>query len=182
VPDQPPTTRAGDAVSSRQGDWTPRPDPTVLTTAALEREIGHIKSLLDRDVQALEDVMGEKFTAVDKQLTLVEQQRVEQKQDTKTAVDAALLAQKEAVREQTIASERSIAKSETATNQQLQQLGQTFTTAFEGLRRDIDDTKQRLTVVEATKAGGQQASVGIYAFAGFILVLLTIGAIVAAKV
>jgi restriction endonuclease Mrr len=92
----------------------------------INEEVGHLAHLTD-----------ERFAAA-------ERQRVEQKKDTKDAVDAALTAQKEAVREQTAASERAIAKSETATNKLLEQLSATFGTSNEALRRAIDEVKERL--------------------------------------
>src|SRR5687768_9854890 len=89
-------------------DWRPRPDPTVLTTEALHREVGALRELMEARIGALnllvesrvQSEIGrheEKFAKVSQQLALVEQQRVEQKADTKAAVDAALTAQKEAV-------------------------------------------------------------------------------------
>src|ERR1035437_3730840 len=97
----------------------PVPDPTTLTTAALHRETGTLRQSMeqrfeDRDrearslhrerqgqVEALEVAMIGRIEALDR-LTQVrfeasERQRVEQKIDTKSAVDAALIAQKDAV-------------------------------------------------------------------------------------
>jgi ABC-type Fe2+-enterobactin transport system substrate-binding protein len=125
------------------------PDPTLLTTQALLREIDGLKELLQSQLEALGAKWHEKFEAILKQLDMVEAQRIEQKQDTKTAVDAALQAQKEAVREQTTASERAIAKSETATTKQLEQLGTTLKTVEDGLRRDINGVKDRVTTIES---------------------------------
>jgi len=131
----------------------PVPDPTVLTTEALQREIRALERLLTQRIEGLAEVETERFVRVDAQFELVEKQRVEQKTDTKAAVDAALIAQKEAVKEQTTASERAIAKSEAATAKQLEQLGTTFVTALEGLRRDIDGLKERITSVESQRVG-----------------------------
>jgi hypothetical protein len=154
----------------------PSPDPTVLTTAALYREVAAVRELFTQRVDALtserdrataaavlrmetlnrermeqlvalrellegqiaglEALVNEKFLAA-------ERLRVEQKKDTKDAVDAALSAAKEAVKEQTTASGLSISKSETATREQLKQQQETFTTSIEGLRRSIDELKDR---------------------------------------
>jgi hypothetical protein len=165
--------RAG---SMRSSDRMPVPDPTVLTTQALYREVAALQELIEQRLTNLGHSTDDKFDGVDKveeltnrervgqlsslkeileqrieslealvsqQFDLVERQRVEQKKDTKDAVDAALTAQKEAVREQTVASERSIAKSEGATSKQLEQQQATFATAIEGLRRSIDEVKER---------------------------------------
>lgn len=154
----------------------PSIDPTVLTTEALQREILSLRQLLELRVTALREMLAQstedlhnlmvselevqsvrceqQFEKVGLQLKLVEQQRIEQKADTKAAVDAALTAQKEAVAEQTTASERSIAKSEAATTKSIEQLGTTFNTANDGMRRDIDGLKERVVSAEAQKAGG----------------------------
>lgn len=130
----------------------------------------------------MERLRDEKFNGVAKQFALVEQQRIEQKADTKLAVDAALSAQVKAVEQQTVASERSIAKSETATSKQLEQLGTTFSTAFEGFRREIADIKERVTTVEQLKLGAQGANTGLYAVAGFIVAVIIIAATLAAAI
>jgi hypothetical protein len=61
------------------GNWTPRPDPTLLTTEQLVREISHLK-----DLQNL-------------RFELIERQRLESKEDNQKALDAALLAAKDSV-------------------------------------------------------------------------------------
>ena len=137
------------------GGSVPVPDPTVATTAALMREIGLLETSIDLRLENAEkqlfaaagahrELVDAELGKVNQRFELQEQQRIEQKNDTKLAVDAALQAQKEAVREQTTASERAIAKSETATNKQLEQLSLTFATSVEGLRRSIDEVKERL--------------------------------------
>jgi hypothetical protein len=60
-------------------DSRPVPDPTLLTTAALNREIGHLKELHDLRFQ------------------LIEMQRLESKSDSKEALAAALATAKESV-------------------------------------------------------------------------------------
>ena len=155
------------ASTETQGDdsghgWRPIPDPTTLTTQALEREIGQLESRITvvetnllSEVRHAGQLTSEKFHTVEQQFELVERQRVEQKSDTKTAVDAALAAQKEAVREQTIASERAIAKSETGTTKQLDQLSTNFDTALGGFRDQIADMKERTGKIEAVKGNNQ---------------------------
>lgn len=147
----------------------PVPDPTSLTTEALMREVQTLRELLGQRIQSLDDKLSERLNGmvqsrdeevkgIEDKLKLVEQQRVEQKKDTKDAVDAALTAQKEAVREQTTASERSIAKSETATTKSIDELGKTFATALDGFRREVGDLKDRLTTVEQRRVGSQEAT------------------------
>jgi len=136
--------------------WRPVPDPTELTTRALYREVAALRELIEERISSADGLVIEKFLSVDRQLDLVERQRVEQKSDTKAAVDAALTAQKEAVREQTLASEKAIQKSETSTTKQLEQITVTFGTALSGLTTQLDDVKARVVTIEALKAGGQE--------------------------
>ncbi len=143
-------------MASDETGWRPVPDPTLLTTEALQREVNGLAHLVDSKLGGIQEVEKERFRRVDAQFDLVERQRVEQKKDTKDAVDAALTAQKEAVREQTIASERAIAKSETGTAKQLEQMGENFRTELSGIRTALDDLKERVGRVESVRAGGQQ--------------------------
>lgn len=123
----------------------PDPDPTLLTTENLRREILGLRELLEQKISAEHDLSTQQFA-------LIERQRVEQKQDTKTAVDAALSAQKEAVHEQTLASDKAISKSEQGTTKQIDQLASNFDTAIKGQTTQIDDLKERMTRVEQSQS------------------------------
>jgi uncharacterized LabA/DUF88 family protein len=164
--------RKSKPMSETPTDSVPVPDPTVLTTDAIRREITTVKDLLDQRIEDRDrEVMGlvaERnsqlmalrelvLAKIEAEVTLTaerfatsERLRLEQKADTKAAVDAALTAQKEAVKEQTIASERAIAKSEAATTKQLEQQQVTFQTVSDALRRSIDEVKER--AVEENRA------------------------------
>jgi hypothetical protein len=162
-------TVADGADSSR-----PVPDPTTLTTDALHREVKALRELIESELQATSQVTFEKFRSIETQLSLVEAQRIEQKADTKAAIDAALTAQKEQVREQVIASERAIAKSEAATSKQLEQLTTTFQTAIGGATDAIADVKERVGRIENVKVGGQEKVTAVYAFTAFLVTLLLV--------
>lgn len=139
-------------------------DPSKLTTDALMREIANLKELM-------ETRMDERNRAVDLRFDLTENRRTELKDDTKAAVDAALSAAKEAV-----------AKTETTTNAQLGQLQNLVDTKIEELRRTAGVLESRVGTIEATKRGSTQERTGIYALAGFVLVILSIAAIIASKI
>jgi len=163
------------------------PDPTVLTTAALQRAIGSLQNLIslqiehesesrdaaDTNLQSHVDLQktlsDEKFEAVAREMKLVEDSRVEQKQDALASLAAALSAAKEAVKEQTTASALSINKSENATNEQLKQLTVTFTTAVEGVNRTITDLKERVGKNENVQAAVGGVGEGISATVAWIL-------------
>lgn len=114
------------------------------------------KSELITEIAHVIEIIDEKFESVETQFGLIERQRVEQKKDTKDAVDAALAAAKEAVKEQTTASGLSIAKSETATTEQMKQLNATFTAALQGIGNSIDDLKERLSRIENRQLGASE--------------------------
>lgn len=136
----------------------PVPDPTSLTTAALQREITVLRELMFEKMAGMQAVREQELANVNDKFSQAESSRVEQKSDTKAAVDAALSAAKEAVKEQTTASEARTDKSEASTTKSIDQLEATFNTAFEGLRREISDVKERVTAVEQQKKGGQEAT------------------------
>lgn len=146
----------------------PLDDPSALTTAQLHREIRVLHDLLDALFKGAEEIQVQRFKAVEQQFELVERQRVEQKSDTKAAVDAALTAQKEAVKEQTTASDRAIAKSETAMTKQLEQLQATFATAINGVTLLLNDAKDRIVKIEANKAGNNEAGGKLFSVIGAI--------------
>jgi hypothetical protein len=145
--------RGGPALGSGPGSVSQEPylktDPTTLTTEALRREIHLLRELVEAKFDSIKEIEGEKFSSINKRFELVEQQRLEQKADTKAAVDAALTAQKEAVKEQTTASELAISKSENATAKQLEQLGATFQTTIGGVTTIIGDLKERVLRTES---------------------------------
>lgn len=162
------------------GPSKPTPDPTILTTEQLLREVGGAQRFNRAQDDAMRDLLDEKFQSVQTQLSLVERQRVEQKNDTKAAVDAALAAAKEAVKEQTTAFGLATAKSETATAEQLKQLTVTFTTAISGVTNQLGDLKTRVERIENLKQGGRDQVAAIYAFVGFLVAIITLGAVIAA--
>jgi len=158
------TTEPG-AISGPSGQWyraqssrgaRPVPDPTVLTTEQLLREIGRLEKLLETSINGVEKLVVEKFVSVGSTFTLIERQRVEQKEDTAKAVAAALAAAKEAVNEQKDAQERASTKTETAFDGQLKQLSATFGQWQAGQSTVVDDLKARVVAMESWRLGGQE--------------------------
>lgn len=198
------------------GQGRPDPDPTILTTQALMREIDAVKDLLkEQDVnqrQMLKDkvearhteqlalmdllqskidaqgaVTAEKFESTDREFALVERQRIELKNDTKAAVDAALIAQKEAVKEQTIASDKAIDKTEVNTDKRLEEQAKTTASDIGALRTIVTDLKDQVIELRAEKRGGQEqiterrqansATIGIIAAISTVIgIMLTLAA------
>jgi chromosome segregation ATPase len=152
----------------RKGDVFPRPDPTVLTTEALRRDIGALREILEKEVSGHVELCREKFHSIERQFEQVERLRIEQKGDTAKAVDDALTAQKDAV-----------AKQETSTIEQIRSLSQKGDADRESLRREISDLKDRITIIEGQKAGAKEDRSGLYATIGIgVTVILVIIAVV----
>ncbi len=147
----------------------PVPDPTVLTTAALYREVSALKELLSVQQIALRQEIYDK-------LDVREELRIEQKKDTEKSLEAALTAAKEAVKEQTVSGDRAIAKSEAAVDKRIDLQAVLIDSIRKNLEDKISDSKDRLTVIEARFQGAGQfwgvllGAVGM--IGGIILVLL----------
>ena len=151
-----------------------------------QAEANHLRDLLQlraefaKEIRQAEDlrqqtVNQERFASFETQLDLVERQRVEQKKDTKDAVDAALAAAKEAVKEQTTASQLSIGKSEASTKEQLNQLSNTFATAQQGQSQAIISLTTRVERMEnaRTNAAEQKTEIrssasNVYGLVGMV--------------
>lgn len=129
--------------SPEQRDWRPIPDPTALTTEALRREIGGLKELLENRIDAVLDKAMEQSQEITERLDREEQHRLEKKDDTQRAVEAALTAQ-----------EKATEKAEVATAKQLEEIKQNVGTTVDSLRRELGDLKERVGRVEAAVVGG----------------------------
>lgn len=158
----------------------PDPDPTVLTTQALLREILNLKEIfetriagmdkaivllqttsdrvpswVEKAVGQLRELHDEKFSSIQTQFAERDTRTEQTSRDSKVAVDAALQAAKEAVGEQNKSNALAIAKSEAAFTKQIDQIGLLIQTTAKATDDKIDDIKTRLTTIEGIKQGGQ---------------------------
>jgi len=158
-------------------EWRPIPDPTQLTTAAVDRLEAIITerfTSLDRIIQSKLDAAAlltkEKFNDMERRFGEMERYRVEQKTDTKNQVDYAL----------------------NAVNERLAQLATNASTIADSLRRSIDENKersqddaairgrqistveQRIIAIESQKVGAKDNTSWIVAIGGVFLLLLAI--------
>jgi cobalamin biosynthesis Mg chelatase CobN len=170
---------------SHEHDQIPVPDPTVRTEERLRREISSLDKSLAKDIDCINEVMVEKFNGltkeflfVDKRFGDLEARTAEQKADTKAAVDAALQAAKEAVGQQTEASERSIAKSEAATTKQIDAVTALLSTSNAATGATIDDLKSRMDRMESAKLGGSEVKTDqravLASMIGVVLFIITV--------
>jgi hypothetical protein len=142
------------------GDVRPIPDPTELTTEQLRREVSILRELIelrltavDRATLLLNQVTEEKFRSMEVRFLERDRHNEHTHRDSKSAIDAALLAAKEAVHAQNESSSLAIAKSEVATNKQIDQQGNMIVSATRALSDKIDDIKSRLTLIEGKGVG-----------------------------
>lgn len=149
---------ADDDLNSR-----PVPDPTVLTSRAVDA----LRKELEGELRAAERLTAERFGAVADKLDVAERLRLEQKVDTKTAVDAALAAQKESGAQQAAAFAAETAKTERNFTEQLKAQRDTFGTAIAAQNTRYDDLDKRITRIESVRIGGQESRAGLYAAVAF---------------
>jgi len=178
----------------------PVPDPTVLTTQNLRREIFGLRELIESRldgtdkvmallqveiidriperiagaVERLESLRDEKFKNVAVQFAERDLRADIISRDSKVAIDAALQAAKEAVGEQNKSSALAIAKSETATVKQIDQIGLTTTAMAKTFDDKIADLKDRVNAIE-NRGQGQSQMWGY--FAGAIGIILAIASV-----
>lgn len=183
--------------NGRMPNWRPVPDPTVLTTQQLLRELAALREVLmtrmdgydkaisllqafaDRQPTVAEVVarFDEKFRGVDLQFK-ERDQRVEQAaKEYKVAVDAAFASQKEAVSEQNKSAAAAIAKSEAAAIKQIDAIGILVQANAKASDEKVDDIKTHLISIEGR---GQAYSQGFgWIATGVGIVAAIIGAVLA---
>ena len=175
---------------SRGRSNVPIPDPSIMTTAALEREVGHLRELIggkvddlekelnrfkeshanrhadavDKAIEHLEEVCGVKFEAIQMQFR-ERDARVEQASSAlQTAVEAALLSAKEAVE-----------KSERGFEKELDAIKLLITNQGKAQDQQIRDLKDRQSGAEGKGVGLNQAwLVGVAALGILISIAILI--------
>ena len=166
-------------------DVRPIPDPTVLTTEALTREITAVRELLfneirhrghltDEQFASRAKLIDARFAAVEQQFQAIQFRTAEQKADTRLALDTALASAKEAVQLQTQSSELAQAKSEAALTKQIDGILMRVSELTNVMDGKIADLKERMDRLEG-KSTGFSSSWGILvAVVGILGVALAI--------
>jgi chemotaxis regulatin CheY-phosphate phosphatase CheZ len=112
----------------------------------VDRAAGSLREVLMGEIKRVQSVTEEKFTAIDGTFS-----------SNALALTAALSAAKEAVSEQNKTNSQAIAKSETATKEQLASLSRVTDAGIAGLEDKIADARDRLTKIESLTRGIDQA-------------------------
>lgn len=163
----------------------PVPDPTLLTTQALMREIAGLKELVFSRLDSSDQLTQERFRGVERQFSERDTRTTQSEVASKEAIAAALQAAKEAVGEQAKNFTLSIDKSETATVKQIDAVKQNSETAIAGATSQINDLKERTTRIESLGIGvatqkTESSNSTSLMFAGFGVLVGVSGLVVAA--
>lgn len=154
-------------------DLRPVPDPTLLTTAALTREISSLRELLETQVQALKSEHDARFAGMDKAIELIQRaaDKVPNEVDLKVGNLQALhderfrgiatqFIERDSRTEQTArdsklaidaalqAAKEAVGKTEASFSKSIDQLGALIGANTKGLEDKIDATKDRITGLE----------------------------------
>jgi len=131
------------------GGLVPVPDPTLLTTQNLLREVASLKELMESRINASQElvdqkiatsdaVANEKFIGVAAQFSERDTRTDQRAGDTKLAVDVAFAAATEAT-----------AKIETGFTKQIDAMTEIINTKTRNIEGNISDLKERLIALEA---------------------------------
>ena len=148
---------------------TQRPDPTARTLETLHREITSVQEWADLQLNSAAAISAERFASQTREDSIREAHRLELKADNQRTVETAMIAAEKAVQaalaaaekardQQTIASQLATEKAEKAGKEQLQQQGETFSTAISGLNVGFSDVKTMLGELRAEKKGSTDST------------------------
>jgi hypothetical protein len=149
--------------------WVPIPDPTILTTEALIREIANLREILTARMDAMDmatelridqllkvphetqllidhlrDLCFERFDGITKQFAERDVRTDQASRASKEALDAALLAAKELVGATNLANAAAAAKSEDNFTKQIDQITTLITTSNQAVDARITELKERI--------------------------------------
>lgn len=162
-----------------------------VATRLLNETVNRVPTDLSVAITNLKEVFEIQLVAQRDIAQIRESYRLELKADAKEALTTALAAAEKAVQaalaaaekardQQTIASQLATDKAEKAFVEALAQQQNTFTVAIANVVDGVNDTKAGIAEVRNLRQGGTEQRTAMYAFAGFLVALLTIGAFVAA--
>lgn len=138
------------------GDHRPVPDPTTLTTSALNREVRAVRELLDGRIDALDRLVMDKFATT-------EAHRLEQKDDVARAMNAALAA----VQDEN-------AKTEASTTKQIDALKLSMDSALNSVTRELNALTGRVRDAEGEASGRTQARTNFATYVSMAVGLIVI--------
>ena len=160
------------------GDWRPVPDPTLLTTQQLLRELAALRELLEArlngmdratellsatvnrtptviqtEISHVREVEQERFASIAQQFHERDVRADKAERAAKEALDAALLAQKELVAQQNDANAAQAAKTDLSTTKQIDQIGIRIDTMQKAFDDRLTELKERIDRGEGSDTG-----------------------------
>jgi len=147
----------------------PVSDPTRRTMETLHREITSMQEWAELQLKSAETINEARHAAQRREDEIREAHRLELKADNQRTVETAMVAAEKAVQaalaaaekardQQTIASQLATEKAEKASKEQLQQQGETFSTAISSLNGGLSDVKTLMGELRAEKKGSGDAT------------------------
>ena len=134
-------------------DHPPIPDPTILTTEALHREIWALRVLLQAQLGGLEEQLNRRFESEEK-LSVTRLESVETKFALiERSITAGLLAAKELSALQESAGQKAIDKSEVAVAKTIESQGISLQASVNSNSSKIEDLKERVSRMENRAQG-----------------------------
>ena len=162
------------------GGLVPRPDPTLLTSAALAREIANLREIIEarldamdhatdlrinqinhtpgeikEQIEHLEQLQNQKFDGIALQFLERDVRTEQASKAAKEALDAALLSAKELVTAQNESNTAAAIKTETSFTKQIDQTATLISTLEKAIDSRINELKERLDRGEGTASGMQ---------------------------
>jgi hypothetical protein len=122
-------------------------------TEVLKETVNRTPTEIQREIAHVRELTTEKFHSVDKRFAERDIRQERESRDNKIAVDAAIVAQKEAAAAQDRANQKAIDKSELATAENMKASGELF-------QSTTDAIKERLTALELSNGAITAAATG----------------------
>lgn len=141
---------------------------TDLRINEIAREHEEVPKLIEAKVGHLAALTDERFASIATQFLERDTRSERESRDNKVAVDAAFAAQKEAAAKQDESNAKAIDKSEAATTETINKLGELFTSSNKALSDKIDDLKARVQAIESHTAGGLDARTALFTILGLL--------------
>jgi len=165
------TTGADDPQNPPPGDWRPIPDPTLLTTQAVEqaatafrRELAALREILEARMDASDDarklllqIMNERAAEVDRRFTDRDTLFTERDGARQEAVRTALAAARELGDARDIATDKANEKFEASVREQMRQLAELASANRDLLDGKIEALKERIDRSDGTLSGTSAA-------------------------
>jgi hypothetical protein len=122
----------------------------------IDRQVLALRELVTSQMEGMRGVAAEKFLAIDTRFVERDVRTEQSAQESRMSQDAALAAAKEAVSEQNKANAQAIAKSELATQKQIDAMNQLMINSNRSLEDKIAELKTRLDRGEGRDTGSTQ--------------------------